>query len=130
MFTSFWQRHWERMTFWSILLLGAGLRVWRLDQNGYGTEYYSAAVRSMMSSWHNFLYNSFDPAGFVSLDKPPMAIWVQVVSAKLFGFRGLAYSFLRFWKDWPPWDWFIIWYVVDLAHQPGCWPPSFWRLPR
>ena len=87
---SFWQRNWERMTFWSIILLGAGLRLWRIDQNGYGTEYYSAAVRSMMSSPHNFLYNSFDPAGFVSLDKPPVAFWVQVVSAKLLGFQGFS----------------------------------------
>lgn len=74
----------------SILLFGALLRLWRLDQNGYGTEYYSAAVRSMMLSWHNFLYNSFDPAGFVSVDKPPIAFWIQVLSAKIFGFQGLS----------------------------------------
>jgi 4-amino-4-deoxy-L-arabinose transferase-like glycosyltransferase len=74
----------------SILLLGAGLRLWELDQNGYGTEYYAAGVRSMMNNWHNFLYNAFDPAGFVSLDKPPVAFWLQVVSVKLFGFSGLS----------------------------------------
>jgi len=73
-----------------VTALGLGLRLWRLDQNGYGTQYYSAGVRSMMDSWHNFLFNSFDPAGFVSLDKPPVAIWIQVVSAKLFGFNGLS----------------------------------------
>ncbi len=78
------------MLFGAILLLGAGLRFWRLDQNGYGTEYYSAAVRSMMHSWHNFLYNSFDPAGFVSVDKPPIALWIQVLSAKIFGFHGFS----------------------------------------
>jgi 4-amino-4-deoxy-L-arabinose transferase-like glycosyltransferase len=73
-----------------VMALGLGLRLWRLDQNGFGTEYYSAGVRSMMGSWHNFLFNSFDPAGFVSLDKPPIALWVQVASAKLFGFGGLS----------------------------------------
>jgi 4-amino-4-deoxy-L-arabinose transferase-like glycosyltransferase len=36
------------------------------------------------------LFNSFDPAGFVSLDQPPIAIWFQVLSAKLLGFRGIA----------------------------------------
>ena len=56
-----------------VMALGLGLRLWRLNQNGYGTQYYSAGVRSMMDSWHNFLFNSFDPAGFVSLDKPPVA---------------------------------------------------------
>ncbi len=43
-----------------------------------------------MTGWGNFLYNSFDPAGFVSIDKPPIALWMQVVSAKIFGFHGLA----------------------------------------
>src|SRR5262245_21405142 len=74
----------------AILLLALALRLWRLDQNDYGNAYYTAAVRSMTVSWHNFLYNSFDPAGFVSLDKPPVALWVQVLSVKLFGFRGLS----------------------------------------
>src|SRR5262249_23846330 len=73
-----------------VMALGLGLRLWRLGQNGYGTEYYSAGVRSMMDSPHNFLFNSFDPAGFVSLDKPPVALWIQVASVKLLGFSGRA----------------------------------------
>ena len=73
-----------------VMALGRGLRGWRLDQNGFGTEYYSAGVRSMLDSPHNFLFNSFDPAGFVSLDKPPIALWVQVASAKLLGFSSLS----------------------------------------
>jgi 4-amino-4-deoxy-L-arabinose transferase-like glycosyltransferase len=73
-----------------VLILAGALRLWRLDQNGYGNEYYSAAVRSMTASWHNFLYTAFDPAGFVSVDKPPIALWIQVASAKLFGFHGLS----------------------------------------
>ncbi len=44
----------------------------------------------MAESWHNFLFNAFDPAGFVSLDKPPLAFWLQVASVKLLGFSGLA----------------------------------------
>ena len=44
----------------------------------------------MSGDWHNFLYNSFDPAGFVSIDKPPVALWVQVASVKLLGFSGLS----------------------------------------
>lgn len=74
----------------AILLLAATLRLWRLDQNGYGNEYYAAGVRSMTQSWHNFLYHAFDPAGFISVDKPPLALWIQVASVKLFGFQGLA----------------------------------------
>lgn len=87
---SAWWRERDRIALGAIVLLGAGLRLWRLDQNGYGLEYYAAGVRSMLTSWHNFFYNSFDPAGFVSVDKPPVALWVQVASAKLFGFHSLS----------------------------------------
>jgi 4-amino-4-deoxy-L-arabinose transferase-like glycosyltransferase len=30
----------------------------------------------MSGNWHNFFFNAFDPAGFVSLDKPPVAFWI------------------------------------------------------
>jgi 4-amino-4-deoxy-L-arabinose transferase-like glycosyltransferase len=73
----------------ALLSAAAALRLWRLDLDGFGNEYYTAGVRSMSLSWHNFLYNSFDPAGFVSVDKPPVALWIQVASVKLFGFHAL-----------------------------------------
>jgi 4-amino-4-deoxy-L-arabinose transferase-like glycosyltransferase len=44
----------------------------------------------MLTSAHNFFYLSVDPAGFVSLDKPPLAFWIQAASAKVFGFHGLS----------------------------------------
>ncbi len=74
----------------AILLVAALLRLWNISQNGYGREYYAAAVRGMLDSWHNVFFNSFDPGGFVTLDKPPLAIWVQALSAKLFGFSGFT----------------------------------------
>jgi len=49
-----------------------------------------AGVRSMTGSWHNFFFNAFDPVGFVSLDKPPVAFWIQTGSAKLFGFSAFS----------------------------------------
>ncbi len=73
-----------------IILIAAGLRLWRLDQNEYGNPYYAAAVRSMLASWGNFFFGSFDPAGIVTVDKPPVAIWIQAASAKLFGFNGIS----------------------------------------
>jgi dolichyl-phosphate-mannose-protein mannosyltransferase len=68
-------------------LVAAALRTWRLGQNGFDNEYYAAAVRSISGSWRNFLYNAFDPGGFVSVDKPPVALWIQVASVKVFGFH-------------------------------------------
>ena len=73
-----------------VLALAAILRLWHLDQNGFGRQYYAAGVRSMLGSAHAFFYNAFDPAGFVSIDKPPVALWLQVLSARLLGFS--AYS--------------------------------------
>ena len=69
-----------------ILALAACLDFWSLSQNGYANTYYSGAVRSMLQSWHNFFFVSFDPGGLVSVDKPPLALWLQAASAKAFGF--------------------------------------------
>ncbi|MEA2247675.1 MAG: hypothetical protein QOH46_2204, partial [Solirubrobacteraceae bacterium] len=57
---------------------------------GWANEYYSAAVRSMASNWHAFLYGSFDAAGVMTVDKPPLALWVQAASVKVFGFHSLS----------------------------------------
>ena len=40
--------------FVAVLCAAAALRLWRLAQNGFANEYYSAGVRSMSQSWHNF----------------------------------------------------------------------------
>ncbi len=47
--------------------------------------FYDAAVRSMGLSWHNFFFGAYEPAGSVSIDKPPLDLWLQVASVKLFG---------------------------------------------
>ncbi|MEN6416696.1 MAG: glycosyltransferase family 39 protein [Armatimonadota bacterium] len=80
---------WEPIAFVLILLVASALRLWRLDQNGFGNTYYAAAVRSMMQSWHNFFFASFDPGGYITVDKPPVALWAQVAFAKLLGYKGI-----------------------------------------
>ncbi|HEY6693789.1 MAG TPA: glycosyltransferase family 39 protein, partial [Solirubrobacteraceae bacterium] len=70
----------------ALLVLAAVLYLWALDRNGFANEYYSAAVRSMSSSWHAFLYGSFDASGIMTVDKPPLALWAQALSARIFGF--------------------------------------------
>jgi 4-amino-4-deoxy-L-arabinose transferase-like glycosyltransferase len=49
--------------------------------------FYDAAVRSMSMSWHNFFFGAFEPGGSVSIDKPPVDLWLQVASVKLLGFN-------------------------------------------
>jgi 4-amino-4-deoxy-L-arabinose transferase-like glycosyltransferase len=83
-------RLWRGLALLAVILLALALRLWHLAQNGWGNEYYTAGVFSMTTGWRNFLYNSFDPAGFVSVDKPPVALWIQVASVKLFGFHGFS----------------------------------------
>ncbi len=73
-----------------VLALSAVLELHRLSQNGYANLFYSAGVQSMLRSWHNFFYVSFDPGGLVTVDKPPLALWVQAASAKLFGLSPLS----------------------------------------
>jgi 4-amino-4-deoxy-L-arabinose transferase-like glycosyltransferase len=48
--------------------------------------FYDAAVRSMTLSLHNFFFGAFEPGASVSIDKPPIDLWLQVVSVKLLGF--------------------------------------------
>src|SRR5688572_25990279 len=70
----------------ALLVLAGVLYLWALDRNGFANEYYSAAVRSMSESWHAFLYGAFDTAGVMTVDKPPLALWAQAASVRLFGF--------------------------------------------
>jgi 4-amino-4-deoxy-L-arabinose transferase-like glycosyltransferase len=48
--------------------------------------FYDAAVRSMGLSFHNFFFGAFEPGASVSIDKPPIDLWLQVVSVKVLGF--------------------------------------------
>jgi 4-amino-4-deoxy-L-arabinose transferase-like glycosyltransferase len=98
----------SRVVLGAILLVAALLRGWNLGAGGVLVPYYFAGVRSMLQSWHNLLFNAFDPSGFVSLDKPPVAFWLQTASAKIFGFNsasvllpqvleGIAAAALLYW---------------------------------
>lgn len=69
-------------------LLSFLLGYYNFGHDGYGNAYYTAALRSMTESWHNFFFVSFDPAGFISVDKPPVALWIEALFVRLFGFSG------------------------------------------
>jgi 4-amino-4-deoxy-L-arabinose transferase-like glycosyltransferase len=84
---AFWEPR-RRRALALILLLAAFTNFYELQRNGYANLYYAAAIRSMLESWHNFFFVSFDPAGFVSVDKPPLGFWIQTASAKLLGYSG------------------------------------------
>jgi 4-amino-4-deoxy-L-arabinose transferase-like glycosyltransferase len=74
----------------ALIALAALLNLWALGRNGWANDYYSAAVRSMSASWHNFLFASADPSGVMTVDKPPLALWVQSLSVRVFGYDPLS----------------------------------------
>lgn len=66
------------------------LHIWGLTRAGYGNTYYAAAVRSMTVSWKNFFFGSLDPGGFITVDKPPVFLWFDAISARIFGYSSLS----------------------------------------
>ncbi|MGA3361098.1 MAG: glycosyltransferase family 39 protein [Solirubrobacteraceae bacterium] len=80
----------QRVALVLVLAFSALLELYRLSQNGWANVYYSAAVKSMLGSLHNFFFVSSDPGGLVSVDKPPLGLWLQTVSAAIFGFHPLS----------------------------------------
>lgn len=71
-----------------ILIMASVFLLFNLAKEGYSNSYYAASVKSMLTNPGIMIYNSFDPTGFVTVDKPPVSLWVQTVSAALLGFSG------------------------------------------
>jgi 4-amino-4-deoxy-L-arabinose transferase-like glycosyltransferase len=71
----------------ALALITAGAAALRLVDLGAVRldPFYDAAVRSMGVSWHNFFFGAYEPGGSVSIDKPPVDLWLQVASVKLLG---------------------------------------------
>ncbi|WP_411809941.1 ArnT family glycosyltransferase, partial [Bacillus licheniformis] len=68
-----------------ILLAALILNTYNIWLDDAANQYYLAAVKSMTQSFHNFFFASFDSSGFVSVDKPPVVLWIQTIFAKIFG---------------------------------------------
>lgn len=78
------QPRWARPALIAIAALAGMLYAWGM--NGAALEvFYGAAARSMSTSWHDFFFGAFDPAGTVSVDKLPGALWPQALSLRIFG---------------------------------------------
>jgi 4-amino-4-deoxy-L-arabinose transferase-like glycosyltransferase len=74
----------------AILLFSAFLNFWNVWNQGFSNSYYAAAVRSMLENPGMAFFNSYDAAGFITIDKPPVGLWVQAFSAIIFGYSGWA----------------------------------------
>src|SRR5579862_636341 len=76
---------WARPALVVLLAVTAGLYLWGLGASGWANTFYSAAVQAGTKSWKAFFFGSSDASNFITVDKPPAALWVMELSARLFG---------------------------------------------
>lgn len=74
------------LAFVGLLLVTSVLYLWNLSINDYANSYYSAAVQAASTNWKAFFFGSLDAGNYITVDKPPVAIWAMALSARLFGF--------------------------------------------
>ena len=79
-------RRWELPALVSLLVATAILYLWGLGSLGWANNYYAAAVQAGSQDWKAWLFGSLDPGNAITVDKPPVSLWVMVASARLFGF--------------------------------------------
>ena len=80
----------DRLALAAIVLLAGVLDLAALDREGWSNPFYAAGVRSMLAGPSTFFFGSFDPGGFITLDKPPLGFWAEAISAMIFGYNGVA----------------------------------------
>lgn len=74
----------------AIVLASLGLHLYNIGSIGDANSYYTAAVESMLQSWHNFFFAAAEPGGSVTVDKPPLGLWIQAASAFFLGVSGFS----------------------------------------
>ncbi|MHC1558467.1 ArnT family glycosyltransferase [Actinomycetospora sp. C-140] len=77
---------WVRPALIALLVATAVLYLWGLGASGYANTYYAAAVQAGTQSLKAWLFGSMDASNFITVDKPPAALWVMALSGRIFGF--------------------------------------------
>jgi 4-amino-4-deoxy-L-arabinose transferase-like glycosyltransferase len=68
------------------LLIGTGLLyLVGLSKSGWANQFYAAAAQAGSKSWTAWLFGSLDWSNFITVDKPPAALWVMGLSVRIFG---------------------------------------------
>jgi 4-amino-4-deoxy-L-arabinose transferase-like glycosyltransferase len=75
-----------------IMALSFGLHMYNIESIGDANAYYTAAVKSMLQSWSNFFFVAAEPGGSVTVDKPPLGLWIEAVFAYFLGVSGFSVS--------------------------------------
>jgi 4-amino-4-deoxy-L-arabinose transferase-like glycosyltransferase len=77
----------DRLRLLGLLVGTAVLYIWNLGASGYANDFYAAAVQAGTKSWQAFFFGSFDSSNFITVDKPPAALWPMELSGRIFGFN-------------------------------------------
>lgn len=56
-----------------------------LDRNGLGNPFYAAAVQAGVHSAHDAFFAAIDFSGTMSVDKPPLSLWLMELSVRILG---------------------------------------------
>ncbi|WP_254897708.1 glycosyltransferase family 39 protein [Kitasatospora sp. NA04385] len=81
---------WVRPAFLGLLLATAVLYFWNLTASGWANSFYSAAVQAGSVSWKAMFFGSSDSANFITVDKPPLALWPMALSARILGLSSFS----------------------------------------
>lgn len=81
---------WPTLALITILLVALALRIADLQRVGDGNAYYTAAIKSMLQSPINFFFAVAEPGGSVTVDKPPVGLWVQALFGAVLGVNGFT----------------------------------------
>ncbi|MEV0947677.1 glycosyltransferase family 39 protein [Rhodococcus sp. NPDC049939] len=84
------RRRWERWALAALLLGTAVAYIWGLGASGWANPFYAAAVQAGSVSWKAFFFGSSDAANSITVDKPPMSLWLMALSARIFGMSSWA----------------------------------------
>ena len=77
---------WYRPALLALLAATALLYLWDLSASGNANSFYAAAVQAGSKSWKAWFFGSLDSSNFITVDKPPGALWVMGLSARVFGY--------------------------------------------
>jgi 4-amino-4-deoxy-L-arabinose transferase-like glycosyltransferase len=81
---------WPRLALAALLAVTAVMYVWNLSACGYGNTFYAAAAQAGAQSWSAWFFGALDAHGFITVDKPPGALWLTGLSVRLFGMNSWA----------------------------------------
>ncbi len=81
---------WSKWALSGLLATTAVLYLWNLSASGYANTFYAAAAQAGSQSWRAWFFGSLDAANFITVDKPPAALWVTGLSMRIFGVNSWA----------------------------------------